>query len=156
MREEIINLGSMDKVNDDRKVNVISWIPTSSLLKGIVLISHGLHEHGLRYYELAHHLTRVGFAVYCADHYAHGKSYGTRGLIEDFTILPYNLSKLAMLVRSRHITPSCLELPFFFAVAFYGDFGDNFSLPIHTEIRWYHFFRMRTCWGTLFLQPIRR
>mmetsp|Transcript_22650 Transcript_22650/g.38326 ORF Transcript_22650/g.38326 Transcript_22650/m.38326 type:complete len:127 (+) Transcript_22650:169-549(+) len=49
----------------------------------VVLISHGLHEHALRYYAVAHYLTARGAAVYACDHYAHGKSSGTRGLVTD-------------------------------------------------------------------------
>jgi hypothetical protein len=38
------------------KRNIVTWSPKSGVVKGIVLISHGLHEHSLRYYAVAQEL----------------------------------------------------------------------------------------------------
>lgn len=38
------------------KRNIVTWSPKSGVIKGIVLISHGLHEHSLRYYSTAQEL----------------------------------------------------------------------------------------------------
>jgi alpha-beta hydrolase superfamily lysophospholipase len=56
-------------------------------MKAIVIISHGLYEHSLRYYSLASALTSNNYAVYAMDHYAHGKSDGQLGLLDDYSIL---------------------------------------------------------------------
>lgn len=84
------------------KRNIVSWIPTQKPIKAIVLISHGLHEHALKYFEIAQHLTGKGYAVYAIDHYAHGKSAGERGLITDFSILPADFIEFAKLVQSEN------------------------------------------------------
>jgi len=84
----------------NERMRVIKWFPTK--LKAIVLISHGLHEHGLAYFEFAHSLTSVGFGVYACDHYGHGKSRGTRGLIEDYRILPQEFAMFADWARNLH------------------------------------------------------
>ena len=99
-----------DRPTPSRKINLCSWLPKEEInIKGVVLISHGLHEHAMKYYALAHALTQEGYAVYAADHYAHGKSYGTRGLIKDYKILTDNLANISNLVRNRHAS----NTPFF-------------------------------------------
>jgi alpha-beta hydrolase superfamily lysophospholipase len=50
-------------------------------LRGVVVISHGLGEHGGRYEALAQWLTQQGFAVRAPDHYGHGDSQGKRGTL---------------------------------------------------------------------------
>ena len=87
--------------------NTLQWLPRSPV-KAVVVVSHGLHEHGLRYYALAHALTALNYAVYAIDHYAHGKSDGTRGLISDGQILPRDFKQYAQSVRQLHP-----DVPFF-------------------------------------------
>lgn len=55
----------------DKRIIVHEWIPEGPV-KGVLLVSHGLAEHGKRYEDLAEYLTRRGYAVYAADHRAHG------------------------------------------------------------------------------------
>ena len=44
-------LAELNKANR----NVMSWIPNdSSSIKGVIYLSHGLHEHGRRYYKVSH------------------------------------------------------------------------------------------------------
>lgn len=81
--------------------HVSKWTP-STAPTGIVIISHGLHEHGLRYQNVAHNLTSKGFIVYAIDHFAHGRSDGVRGLITDHTILRDDFIHLASHARSQH------------------------------------------------------
>ena len=46
----------------------------------MVVISHGLGEHALRYERFAQTLNEAGFRVYAPDHRAHGKTSGPAGL----------------------------------------------------------------------------
>ena len=90
---------------DGKNRNFLSWLPESvagNEVKGVVLMSHGLHEHALRYCNVAHAFTSAGFAFYAIDHAAHGKSDGEQGLIEDYKVLPSDFVKFAAIARSAH------------------------------------------------------
>jgi len=87
-------------INNNR-THVVSWLPANDPV-GIVLISHGVHEHILRYHRIAHAFTAVGLGVYGPDHYAHGKSHGTRGLVDDYHILVNEFIQFAEWVQGRH------------------------------------------------------
>ena len=90
---------------DGKNRNFLSWLPESvpgKDVNGIVLMSHGLHEHALRYCNVAHPFTSAGLAVYAIDHAAHGKSDGERGLIQDYKVLPSDFAKFAATARSAH------------------------------------------------------
>jgi acylglycerol lipase len=82
-------------------IRIVSWLPSDEPI-GVVIISHGLHEHALRYYQVAHALTSKGIAVYACDHYAHGKSGGTRGLILDYNVLINDFVEFGELVHGKH------------------------------------------------------
>jgi alpha-beta hydrolase superfamily lysophospholipase len=60
---------------DGKKVYVHKWIPAERR-KGVVLISHGISEHGRRYGHFAEFLNAKGYAVYSQDHRAHGLTAG--------------------------------------------------------------------------------
>lgn len=60
---------------DGKKVYVHKWLPEGNK-KGIVLISHGISEHGGRYGHFAEFLNSKGYAVYSQDHRAHGLTAG--------------------------------------------------------------------------------
>lgn len=97
------------------KRNITKWIPNNTeTIKGVVFISHGLHEHSLRYYGLAHALTSKGYEVYGIDHVGHGLSNGKRALINDYNAL---VSDFAYFVNhiydSRTKGTSGVELPAF-------------------------------------------
>ena len=89
-----------------RKINVSHWSPAAP--KAIILVSHGLHEHGMRYFGVAASLTAKNFAVVAMDHSSHGLSEGTRGLITDYTVLPQDFVSMA---KSLH--KESPNLPFF-------------------------------------------
>ena len=99
LEEKIVELNG-------RKINVSHWSPVSP--KAIILVSHGLHEHGLRYFAVAASLTAKNFAVVAMDHSSHGLSEGTRGLITDYTALPLDFCALATSLHKE--SP---QLPFF-------------------------------------------
>ncbi len=52
--------------------------------RGSVLVTHGYMEHCGRYRELAHVMTRAGWAVLTYDVRGHGKSPGQRGYVDRF------------------------------------------------------------------------
>jgi alpha-beta hydrolase superfamily lysophospholipase len=63
--------------------NIVSWFPEGKEPKAIVLISHGLNEHALCYYNVAIALVNAGYGVFAIDHASHGKSDGPRGVIQN-------------------------------------------------------------------------
>lgn len=93
-------------VMNGRKINVARWCPTSP--KAVVLVSHGLHEHALRYFGVAASLAAKNYIVIALDHSSHGLSDGIRGYIPDYKALPLDFVTLANLVRDEFP-----QLPFF-------------------------------------------
>lgn len=90
-----------DGVLGKHKLRIVSWTPAIEPY-GIVIIAHGLHEHALRYYNIAHELTSRGMVVYACDHYAHGKSDGEKGRITDYSVLPADFIQFSQWARRRH------------------------------------------------------
>ena len=60
------------KTSDQLELVWQSWVPTGAV--GVVVIIHGLAEHGGRYQETAEALSARGWAVYAGDLRAHGLS----------------------------------------------------------------------------------
>ncbi|CAL1386376.1 unnamed protein product [Linum trigynum] len=58
-----------------------SWFPLHDDLKGILVIIHGLNEHGGRYAHFAKQLTSSNFGVYAMDWIGHGGSDGLHGYV---------------------------------------------------------------------------
>ncbi|KAH9610817.1 hypothetical protein KSS87_006789 [Heliosperma pusillum] len=58
-----------------------SWFPISDHLRGIIIILHGLNEHGGRYSHFARQLTSRNFGVYAMDWTGHGGSDGLHGFV---------------------------------------------------------------------------
>lgn len=58
---------------DGHRIHVRRWDPAGSP-RAIVLIAHGMAEHGDRYAPLGEYLTERGIVVYAMDHRGHGKS----------------------------------------------------------------------------------
>ncbi len=59
------------------------WLPDGDA-RGIVVIAHGINEHGGRYAHLARRLTGEGWMVAALDHRGHGLSGGRRAAVERF------------------------------------------------------------------------
>lgn len=55
--------------------------------RGVVVICHGLGEHGARYRHVAERLTDSGYRVVVPDHRGHGRSGGTRANVKRFADL---------------------------------------------------------------------
>ncbi len=63
-----------------------AWLPGTAP-RAIIVVSHGLAEHGGRYATLARELVERNHAVYAVDHRGHGRSSGPRANIERFAHL---------------------------------------------------------------------
>ena len=68
---------------DGRSIHVRRW-ETDKERKGILIIVHGLGEHGGRYGETASLLNELGVTVVAGDLRGHGRSEGKRGHIMNF------------------------------------------------------------------------
>jgi alpha-beta hydrolase superfamily lysophospholipase len=87
---------------DGDNLAVQDWpLPEGLVLRGVVVIVHGLGEHAGRYEALARQLNEWGFAVRGYDHYGHGESGGARGAIPTSTRLVDDLDDLLDTTRLR-------------------------------------------------------
>jgi alpha-beta hydrolase superfamily lysophospholipase len=68
----------------------------------VVVLVHGLHEHGGRYRHVAERLAAAGYAVYVVDHPGHGRSPGTRGNLASMAATVGGVDALARLAGERH------------------------------------------------------
>ncbi|AMX02867.1 alpha/beta hydrolase [Microbulbifer thermotolerans] len=87
----------MEFVTRGNRLHYRCWWVEGAL--GVVVIAHGLGEHGGRYRQLAQFLNSAGFSVYALDHYGHGLSEGRRGHIEDFAFYSEDLHHFIRLVK---------------------------------------------------------
>lgn len=69
--------------NDGETIPVHRWRP-AGLPRVVVVISHGLGEHALRYGATSAALVRAGYAVYANDHRGHGLAATSRDMLGDF------------------------------------------------------------------------
>lgn len=58
-----------------------AWEPDAAARDTVILV-HGAAEHGGRYAHVAERLAGGGYAVYALDHRGHGRSNGTRAMID--------------------------------------------------------------------------
>ncbi len=70
------------RAEDGVRLHYRSW-PASNE-RGVLLVSHGLGEHGGRYAEVAEELAEHGITVHAVDHRGHGRSGGRRGHVAHF------------------------------------------------------------------------
>lgn len=63
-----------------------AWLPGVAP-RAVIVVSHGLGEHGGRYETLARELVQRDYAVYAVDHRGHGRSSGPRANIGRFAHL---------------------------------------------------------------------
>ena len=62
------------------------WLPETGP-RAVIVVAHGLAEHGGRYETLAGELVQRDYAVYAVDHRGHGRSSGPRANIDRFAHL---------------------------------------------------------------------
>ncbi len=78
-----------------------AWLPEGQPL-AVVVIAHGVSEHSDRYRHVADRLVSAGYAVYAIDHRGHGRSEGTRALIDRVDRAVSDLHSLIVLVTGEH------------------------------------------------------
>ncbi len=71
------------------------WMPTSSP-QGVVVITHGLRDHALRYAELAESLATNGLVVYAQDLRGFGRSEGERQRFDSMTQVTNDLDRIIL------------------------------------------------------------
>ncbi|WPC67276.1 alpha/beta hydrolase [Rhodoferax ferrireducens] len=87
---------------DGDNLAVQDWpLASQQVLRGVVLLVHGLGEHAGRYDRLASRLNDWGFAVRGYDQYGHGESGGPRGGLPTDTRLLDDLSDIVDSTRAR-------------------------------------------------------
>jgi acylglycerol lipase len=77
------------------------WVPAGDVAAVIVLV-HGLAEHGGRYAHVATRLAGDGYASYVADHRGHGKSDGVKGNINRMSDVVTDLETMIRSSAGRH------------------------------------------------------
>ena len=92
--------------SDGVKIFWQSWQAENPV--AVVVISHGLGEHGGRYAELATALVAQNYTVYAIDHRGHGQSYGHRGAINRYQYCIDDLNQLIDKVSEEHQLPVAL------------------------------------------------
>jgi acylglycerol lipase len=78
-----------------------AWLPETAP-RAVIVISHGLGEHGGRYADLAIRLVDKDFAVYALDHRGHGRSGGSRANIERFDYVVSDLGSFLGRAQRQH------------------------------------------------------
>lgn len=78
-----------------------AWLPEGEP-RAVVVISHGLAEHGGRYAALAERLVARNYAVYALDHRGHGRSPGGRANIERFAWVVSDLGTFVGRAQRQH------------------------------------------------------
>jgi len=78
-----------------------AWLPDHDPTV-VIVISHGLAEHGGRYAGLAQRLVARGYGVYAIDHRGHGRSSGPRANIERFSYLVSDLGTFVGRAQRQH------------------------------------------------------
>jgi len=78
-----------------------TWLPTGET-RAVLIIVHGLAEHGGRYANLVNHFVPRGYAVYAYDHPGHGRSDGPRVYIRRFADLTDVLQHHVARIQAQH------------------------------------------------------
>ena len=89
------------KTKDDLKINLFSNQIKSK--KGVILVTHGMGEHALRYSEMARYFTEAGFAVVAFDIRGHGTSEGKRGHTPSYDLLMDDIDRIYDKVKSDYL-----------------------------------------------------
>ncbi len=82
----------------DASIYYQAWLPEEEA-KAVLLIVHGLGEHGGRYMNVVNALVPLGYAVYAPDHLGHGKSEGEREVIARFDDYTDTLTTFLTMVK---------------------------------------------------------
>lgn len=93
--------------NENASINVLTWIPETPQLKGIVVLVHGMAEYANRYDEFARFLAANQYAVYAHDQRGHGftlnnSKVGFFGKKDGWELILSDLHKLVKTVKEKH------------------------------------------------------
>lgn len=86
--------------NDGAEIFWQEWLPESDP-RAVMILVHGLGEHSTRYAHLAQRFTDAGIAVFTLDNRGHGKTPGTRGVM-DFDKVVTDIGERLEDVRERY------------------------------------------------------
>ena len=78
-----------------------SWRPAGQV-KAVIVLVHGMGEHSDRYGHVAAGLVADDFAVYAVDHRGHGRSEGSRAVIDRLSHAVADLDQLVGQARIQH------------------------------------------------------
>jgi alpha-beta hydrolase superfamily lysophospholipase len=78
-----------------------AWRPAEGEPRGVLVVMHGLRDHGGRYAGVAERATRRGYAVYAFDLRGHGRSAGRRVTIDGFDQYVADLDTFVTAVRGK-------------------------------------------------------
>jgi alpha-beta hydrolase superfamily lysophospholipase len=70
-------------------------------VKAILVIAHGIGEHGGRYAHVAEYFAKRNLAVWACDHRGHGKSDGKRGHVDDFDDYLADLGQMIRIAKDH-------------------------------------------------------
>jgi acylglycerol lipase len=79
-----------------------AWTDDGTPVRGVVVLVHGVHEHGGRYAHVGTRLAAAGYPVYAVDHPGHGRSPGPRGNIGSMDEAVAGVDALARLAVEQH------------------------------------------------------
>lgn len=85
----------------DSELYAQAWLPEQDPAV-VIVVSHGLAEHGGRYTGLAEHMVARGRGVYAMDHRGHGRSSGRRADIDRFAYLASDLATFVGRAQRQH------------------------------------------------------
>jgi alpha-beta hydrolase superfamily lysophospholipase len=85
----------------DAQLYAQAWLPYADP-GTVIVVSHGLAEHGGRYAEFAGRMVARGYGVYAIDHRGHGRSSGRRANIERFAYVVSDLGTFVGRVQRQH------------------------------------------------------
>ncbi len=79
-----------------------AWVPSGGLVKGALVVAHGLHDHARRYEPLALALNEAGVAVYSYDQRGHGASGGATQRIDSIDQAAGDMELVLREAQLRH------------------------------------------------------
>jgi len=94
------------KCEDGKVLFIRRWIAEEE--RAVVLLAHGMAEHGARYNEFAEFLNSQGLTVYAPDHRGHGKTaesddeYGFFATKNGWSRVTDDLKELLNMIRQEH------------------------------------------------------
>lgn len=110
------------------------WLPRRTSLRGVVVVVHGLGEHGGRYLNLVRRLLPEGYGLYASDHRGFGRSGGERGHITHFREYLLDLRQTVGLARAAHpdvpLTMFAHSMGGLIGVRYLQTFGDTVDQAI--------------------------